>query len=191
MRCLKIHQIHEYLENQMPAPQKEECEAHLQVCARCRRLFEDRRRFHAASYTLPELKLPENFALQVMAKIKSGESFSAKWFWLSIGSAILVFFLLTGMTLVRFGPLESWIRLMQSFAGMFQQGALTLMKGLKVIMAFFQAAAGFINLILEKLGSLASLVPPETPFLVIAVFILMTAALILGRSRKSSLGENE
>ncbi len=188
MSCLSIHRIYEYLENQLPEPQKAECEAHLEECPRCRRLVENRRRFLNAADTLPELTLPENFPLQVMTRIKSEESLAGKWFWLGIGAAIPLSFVLIGIFLVSFGPLKSWTGIIESLVNIFRQGAFTLIKGLKLIVVFLQAMAGFIRLLLEKFGSLASLAPPETPFVASAVIVLIAAVFFFEMSRKSRLG---
>lgn len=191
MKCLSIRRIYDYLENQLPEPQKAECEAHLKKCSRCRRLAADRRRFLSAADTLPELSLPDAFPLQVMARIRARDSLVGKWLWLGIGAALPLSFLLIGTILIRFGPLESWTGIISSLVNLIQQAAFTLIKGIKVIMIFLHTIGGFLGLILEKVWELASLVPPETPYLATAVLILMTAAFLFGLFHKSRLGANK
>ena len=189
MKCLNTQSIYDYLENQMPEEKKTELKIHLQKCSRCRRLLSDRRRFIKASESLPQWQLPANFVFRIMTRIKARESLSTTWLWLSIGAAIPAFFMLMGLILIRYGPMESWNQVIQSLVNIFQQGIVIFMKGLKILALFLRTAAGFIGLLLEKLGDLASLAPPETPFLAAAVLILITAALLLGMPRKSRLGE--
>ncbi len=189
MRCLNIRRVYDYLEGQLPPAQSAALESHLKECPRCRLLVEDRRRFLQAAGTLPELTLPDKFPLQVMARIKAaGASTASKWLWFGIGAVIPLSFALIGLVLVRFGTLNSWTGIIESLVKLFQQAAFTLLKGLKVVMVIIRTIVEFIGLALEKFGDLASLAPPETPFLATAVFILITAAFLLGISRKSHVG---
>jgi hypothetical protein len=188
MMCLSIHRIYEYLEDQMPEPLKAECEAHLKECPRCRRVLEDRRRFLNAANTLSELTLPATFPLQVMARIKSRELFSGKWIRLGICAAIPLSFMLIGAFLIRCGILESWTGIIESLINIFQQTVFILAKGLKLILVFLRTMASSIGLLLEKIRSLGSLAPSETIFLTTAAFMVITAAFLLGMSRKNRIG---
>lgn len=190
MNCLTPSQIYLYLEDALPAPEKEAVDTHIASCEACQIILEDRRVMMEAVQSLPPLDMPADFTQQVMARVYPKASSVRIWL---TGLA-------TGFSLMMFIFLAVFLQSDISLSGLFVHlnGALwTVVRNLsvftvklfKVTSVIAEILVQFANFVFKTLSSLTTLIRPEVQiFLITLTVVLSISALVLMR-RKIWTGE--
>ncbi len=190
MNCLKIGEIYDYLEGNLPPAQQAELERHLSACPRCEEAVVARRLIEQAASTLPDLELPPDFSRRVMATILHQEGPLPRWFAalvVGLSSLGLVCFLLAisgggaGLTFV-----SGFLRF---FLAYFQNATVFLAK----VMILLSSAGKTLRLILSAMAKcfslLHNLISPEVQAIILISAVALFITLYFGLKKKLLSGE--
>lgn len=191
MSCLRLEEIHGYLEDELGSAERLSCENHLAVCGRCRRALEDRKILQEAVRGLDSLEVPPDFARRVMDGLFRRRRLSLPG-WAAVflagaaglPAAFLVFCISTGRSLPSL--VLGANRALWSFA---KSAALASAKLFKV---FVFSSRLFLELVEDFLTGFyrlfSNVVEPELQVLGIVLAVLSAAALIFGFRRLTFSG---
>ncbi|MEW5900643.1 MAG: zf-HC2 domain-containing protein [Acidobacteriota bacterium] len=189
MTCLKLRDIHEYLEGDFPPEKRKDFEGHLRLCAKCRQAVEERRILTEAASSLPPLEVPADFAKRVMSRIPAAKSGLPAWLvglagGLASLAGILTFFFLSGRNLAAsLSDLDNSLWQLAKNATVFVgKSAALLSQAGKIISSFLQVSA-------KGLSILTTLVSPGTQAALIALTLALGLTLFVALKKKIRWGE--
>jgi len=188
--CLRLEEIHGYLEDELGSAERQSCENHLAVCGRCRLALEDRKILQDAVRGLDLLEVPPDFARRVMDGLFPRRNPFSGWaaaFLAGLAgllAAFLVFCISTGRSLPSL--VIGANRAVWSFA---KSAALASAKLFKVLVFSFRLLLELVKDFLTGFYRLYSnIVEPELQMLGIVLAVLLAAALIFGFRRLAVSG---
>lgn len=189
MTHLKIREIYEYLDGDLPADRRGAFEDHLRDCARCRQAVEERRMLSEAASGIPWFEAPADFSERVMSRIPGPKPGLSGWAIALAGglsglAGLLVYLLLSGRSLVASLSQvnNSLWKLAKNVAVFFGKSAAVLSQAGKLIRTFLQVS-------LKSLGILTNLVSQEAQAALLLFTLVLCLSLFLALRRKIMWGD--
>jgi anti-sigma factor RsiW len=184
MSCLKIRDIYEYLDGDLPAGPRADIEDHLRACAKCRRAVEERRILEEAASGLRPLEVPADFADRVMSRIPTVKPVLPAWLIALAGSlaglaGILAFLLLSGRNVATsLGQLNNSLWLLAKNVTVFVgKSAAVFSQAGKIVRSFLLVSA-------KGLGILTTLVNPGVQAALVVLTLVLGLTLFITLRRK-------
>ncbi len=190
MSCLRLNLVYEYLEGALDAATQAKVKTHLARCPACRAAVEERRRIHIASFGLPALEVPPNFARQVMAYLDASRSPAFAWLAAVVGSlagvflTFLAYIFITGQSFI--GVLTSAL---DSLGKVAQLSLVWLGKVVKLVAVALPLLWDLGQGLVKAAGQLASSAGPGVFVPASFVLLLLMALTAFGLRRKFFAGE--
>ncbi|MBM3284538.1 MAG: hypothetical protein FJY81_01560 [Candidatus Aminicenantes bacterium] len=190
MSCVRIDEIHAYLEDDLLPGRRADIESHLASCPKCREAVEERRRLGEASTSLADLELPADFSSRVMARILRRGSSLPVWLTASIAG-------LASLGLLCFLIILSGGKTAFTLVAGFHHFFLAYFKNATVVLAkvmILLASAGRIlqtlaRVLAKCLSLLTALISPEVQALIVALTVAFFISLYFGVRKKLLPGE--
>lgn len=190
MSCLKIADIYAYLEEELPAGQREKIERHLSVCSRCRDAVEERRLLTEAASSLPDLDIPADFTERVMAKIAPAKRHLPVWLIAFAAGLSSLTLLLTLVVISGEGNLLSlWTSLSHSLWANAKNAVVLMAKLITVLSAAGKVLSSLFHLIYKGFSLLTSLISPAAQILIMTLTLVLFITLFYLLRKKFMLGE--
>jgi hypothetical protein len=113
MKCPPLQIIEDYLNGDVPVPQRPELEAHIAKCPTCRAILDQERRLGDLLHAAIPLQAPPQLRVMVLQDLDSIESVRTlpEWLWaLGMGVAVILVGLFLGMFANPYlGGLKKWV----------------------------------------------------------------------------------
>lgn len=187
MSCLKIKDIYDYLENDLPAERRKQVEDHLKACSQCQKILEDRKTYLELFSSLPDYHLPEDFAQKILSNLPSLHS-PAKG-WLVLAGGVYLLFSLTVIALIIGIKSSIFFIVFPVFKYLFNIAtALSefIFQGFQLILALFKAMEVFLKITGEFLKDFLPGSPAALFTLTFAIFLSLAIGWFLIKSIHSS-----
>ncbi len=189
MSCLKIEDIHTYLDGGLSVEQREVLEGHLDGCPRCRAALEGRRRLAEAAASLPPVDLPTDFSRQVMARLLPSQALVPGWL-IALAAVLTPLALLVGM-FIRSG--ENLIDLLSRFGDsiwiFLKNAAVVTAKAFALIDVAGRLLKPLSQAVFRLLGIIPQLVSPTAQVLILSVSLALFAVFIRVFGKRFLAGE--
>ena len=190
MNCLRISQIYQYLEKELPILKNKTIEEHLSTCPKCQKFVEERRVLLQAAESLSSLEVPSEFTRQVMAKLFCTQV-SPHSFLIAISSVssitiaiFIAYFLLSGRNL-----LNLLVTINHNILDLVLNISTLIVKILALATLLIKLILHFSEFLFKSLIILTSIINPEVQItLMILSFIIIIFIAYLAR-RKIWTGE--
>lgn len=190
MKCLRIGEIYHYLDADLSNSEKSRIEKHLETCSVCRTAVEDRRRLQEAASDLPDLTPPAHFVNQIMAAIFPLRVPFHRVLLAAAGGLTAVFVTLLCVFIWSGENLLSFImNINQSTLDITREFIVTSAKLFKILTIFIRLIFQFSGFLLEKATEMANLAGTELQIGLVAVFLIITAAIIYRMRRRQLVGD--
>jgi hypothetical protein len=185
MSCLTVHQIYLYLEDELPASERESVEKHISSCGACKILLEDRKLMMQAVDTLPPLVLPADFTQQVLAKVFPKVSSIRIWIaGLATAFSLMMFLFLAVYLQSDFSLSGIFVSLNGSLWAFVKNLSVFTVKLFKITSVIFEILIQFIGFVFKTLASLTTLIRPEFQiFLIFLTIVLSIYAFYMMRKK--------
>ncbi len=189
MTCPRPDILDLYLEGELDAAERRECQAHLDACPDCRRALAGRRALDEAVAVLPPVEIPPDFAARVMERLPAEEAPARAWLAPAAAAAGL---LLAGFLGVYLATGQSLMGLLMSmgraFMGFISLVIPPLAKVLKLFPVFGKVVWDIAGALLRGLGVLSSSLKPEVLGLILAAGFALAVLTVFGLKTIESLG---
>jgi len=187
MSCLKLSEIYDYLEKELPAEEIARAEKHLQSCSRCQQVLRERQALLSEINRLPRLEPPEEFTPQLMARLPE---INPKKTWLVFVAGGLYFFfsllIVFWLMAARINTLAwTWEVLKHIFTLAWQLSHLLIL-GFKYLQALAKSLSLTGKIIIN---SLTSLFPPTLTLTLSAVGVFISLALAIWLIKNIKISE--
>jgi predicted anti-sigma-YlaC factor YlaD len=187
MSCLKLSEIYDYLEKQLPEEESQLIEKHLKSCPRCRQVLRERQVLLTEINRLPRLEPPEEFTPQLMARLPE---LSPKKTWLVFLAGGLYFLF---SLLVVFWIMAARINTLAWTSEVFKyifSLAWQLSRMLILVLRSLQALAKFFSIIGKVIiNFLATLFPPIVVLTLSTLGVFISLALVIWLIKNIKISE--
>lgn len=190
MSCLKIADIYAYLEEELPAGQREKIERHLSDCPRCREAVEERKLLAEAASALPDLDIPADFTERVMAKIAPVRRRLPVWL-IAFAAGFSSLTLLSILAVISEGRnlLTLWTSLSHSLWGYAKNAVVLMAKLITVLSAAGKVLSSLFHPIYKGFSLLTSLISPAAQIFIMTLTLVLFITLFYFLRKKFMLGE--
>jgi hypothetical protein len=192
MNCLRLDQIYQFLENDLPDLEISAIQKHIAQCPRCHQAVANRQKLTQASESLPFLDVPSGFSHQIMSRIfPQTLPISRSLITAAAGAGVifvttLLIFIASGQNLVNV-----LMAMNQSVLNSLQDLSVFFAKFIKLALLFIKMIIQFAGYFVAGLTHMTTIIGPEFQIAFVFITLLISGTLFYGLKRKFFLGEKQ